>query len=51
MPQISCTWLDIFPEAQEKIVVMIQIEHLGEMDYREVNGRMETVGLREQLYL
>jgi len=51
MHQGSCTWLDNFPEAKEKIVVMFHIEHLCEMDYREVDGRVETVGLREQSYL
>ena len=30
---------------------MIQIEHLGEMDYREVDGRIEATGLTEQSYL
>ena len=30
---------------------MIHIEHLGEMDYREVDGRIEAVGLPEQSYL
>jgi hypothetical protein len=45
------SWLDRYPEAREKIVAMIHIEHLGEMDYREVDGRVEAVGLPEQSYL
>ena len=30
---------------------MIQTEHLGEMDYREVDGRVEPTGYAEQSYL
>ncbi|MCH7695885.1 MAG: hypothetical protein IIB73_06240 [Proteobacteria bacterium] len=45
------TWLTRHPEAKELIVGMIQIEHLGEMDYREVDGRIEATGLTEQSYL
>ena len=45
------TWLNRYPEAREKIVGMIQAEHLGEMDYREVDGRVEATGLAEQSYL
>jgi hypothetical protein len=45
------SWLNRYPEAREKIVAMIHIEHLGEMDYREVDGRVEAVGLPEQSYL
>ena len=45
------SWLNRYPEAREKIVAMIHIEHLGEMDYREVDGRIEAVGLPEQSYL
>lgn len=44
-------WLTRHPEAKEPIVGLIQIEHLGEMDYREVDGRVEAVGLPEQSYL
>ena len=44
-------WLNRYPEAKQKIVGMIQAEHLGEMDYREINGRVESVGLAEQSYL
>jgi hypothetical protein len=47
----AVSWLDRYPEAREKIVAMIHIEHLGEMDYREVDGRVEAVGLPEQSYL
>jgi hypothetical protein len=45
------SWLHRFPEAKEKIVGMIQAEHLGEMDYREVDGQVEATGLAEQSYL
>lgn len=45
------SWLNRYPEAGEKIVGMIQAEHLGEMDFREVAGRVEAVGLAEQSYL
>ncbi|GIR72457.1 MAG: hypothetical protein CM15mP74_37080 [Halieaceae bacterium] len=33
-------WFTRHPEAKRKIVGMIQTEHLGEMDYREVDGRV-----------
>lgn len=45
------TWLNRVPEAREPLVGMIQIEHTGEMDYREVDGRVEPTGLAEQSYL
>lgn len=45
------SWLTRYPEAKEKLVGIIQAEHLGEMDYREVDGRVEAVGLAEQSYL
>jgi hypothetical protein len=45
------TWFNRHPEAMEPIVGMIQIEHMGEMDYREVDGRVEATGLAEQSYL
>ena len=45
------SWLNRHPEAIEKLVGMIQAEHMGEMDYREVNGKVEPVGLAEQSYL
>ena len=47
----SPTWFNRHPEAMEPIVGMIQIEHMGEMDYREVDGRVEATGLAEQSYL
>jgi len=47
----SATWFNRHPEAMEPIVGMIQIEHMGEMDYREVDGRVEATGLAEQSYL
>ena len=45
------SWLDKYPEAREKIVALIHVEHLGEMDYREVDGHVEATGLPEQSYL
>jgi hypothetical protein len=47
----EATWFHRHPEATEPIVGMIQIEHLGEMDYREKDGRVEATGLAEQSYL
>ncbi len=48
---VEQTWLNRHPEAKEPIVGVIQAEHMGEMDYREVDGRVEPVGLAEQSYL
>ncbi len=45
------TWLNRFPNDRNKIVGVVQAEHLGEMDYREIDGRVEEVGLAEQSYL
>ncbi len=45
------TWLTRNPEAKKPIIGMIQIEHMGEMDYREVDNRVEATGLAEQSYL
>jgi hypothetical protein len=44
-------WLSRYPEAREKIVGVIQAEHMGEMDYREVDGVVEATGYAEQSYL
>ncbi len=44
-------WLNRYPEAREKIVGLIQAEHMGEMDYREVDGVVEPTGYAEQSYL
>jgi hypothetical protein len=44
-------WFTRHPEAKDQIVAMIQTEHLGEMDYREVDGRVEPTGYAEQSYL
>ncbi len=44
-------WFTRFPEKKRNIVGMIQAEHLGEMDYREVEGRVEPTGHAEQSYL
>ncbi len=48
---IKETWLNRHPEAREPIVGLIQIEHMGEMDYREIDGRLKPVGVAEQSYL
>jgi hypothetical protein len=45
------SWLTRYPEAKDKLVGIIQAEHMGEMDYREVDGKVEAVGLAEQSYL
>ena len=44
-------WFTRFPEKKSNIVGMIQTEHLGEMDYREVDGRVEPTDHAEQSYL
>ncbi|HJO02414.1 MAG TPA: hypothetical protein QGG47_00415 [Acidobacteriota bacterium] len=45
------SWLTRNPEAREPLVAILQAEHMGEMDYREVDGVVEPVGLAEQSYL
>ena len=45
------SWLQRYPEVAHKFVGIVQAEHLGEMDYREVDGKVEAVGLAEQSYL
>ena len=50
-PYTQYTWLNRYPEAREKIVGVIQMEHLGELDHREVDGRVEPTGLAEHSYL
>ncbi len=45
------SWLNRYPEAREKIVGVIQAEHMGEMDYREVDGVVQPTGYAEQSYL
>jgi len=45
------TWMRREPQVKDKIVAMIQAEHMGEMDYREVGGKVEATGLAEQSYL
>jgi hypothetical protein len=44
-------WFTRHPEAKSKVVAMIQTEHLGEMDYREIDNRVEPTGDAEQSYL
>lgn len=44
-------WLNRYPDAREKIVGLVQAEHMGEMDYREVDGVVEPTGYAEQSYL
>jgi len=45
------SWLARNPRARAPLVAILQAEHLGEMDYREVDDRVEPVGLAEQSYL
>ena len=45
------SWPVRHPEALEPLVALMHIEHMGEMDYREVDGKLEAVGLAEQSYL
>ncbi len=45
------SWPVRHPEALEPLVALMHIEHMGEMDFREVDGRVEPVGLAEQSYL
>ena len=44
-------WFTRFPQMKRNIVAMVQTEHLGEMDYREIDGRVEPTGYAEQSYL
>jgi hypothetical protein len=44
-------WLQRHPEAKEPIVGLIHIEHLGEMEYREIGGKVEPTGFAEHSYL
>jgi hypothetical protein len=44
-------WFRRNPEAKEPIVGMIHMEHLGEMEYREVDGKVEPTGFGENAYL
>ena len=39
------------PDLKDKVVGLIQTEHLGEMDYKEVNGQVLPTGYTEQSYL
>ena len=45
------SWLKKNPELRNKVVGLIQAEHLGEMDYKEVNGEVFSTGYTEQSYL
>ena len=45
------SWLARHPEAMEPLVALMHIEHMGEMDFREIDGVVEPVGLAEQSYL
>ena len=44
-------WLICHPEVKKHIVGMIHIEHLGELEYREIDGRVEPTGYGEHSYL
>ena len=45
------SWLKKNPDLKDKVVGLIQTEHLGEMDYKEVNGEVLPTGYTEQSYL
>ena len=45
------SWLKKNPNLKDKVVGLIQAEHLGEMDYKEVNGEVIPTGYSEQSYL
>ena len=45
------SWLNKNPNLKDKVVGLIQAEHLGEMDYKEVNGEVLPTGYTEQSYL
>ena len=45
------SWLNRKPQGSKTFVGLIHIEHLGEMDYREVGGEVQPTGLPEQSYL
>lgn len=45
------SWLNRYPEVHDKIVGLVSLEHMGEMDYREVDGIVEPTGYAEQTYL
>ncbi|MEM7334397.1 MAG: hypothetical protein AAF490_20105 [Chloroflexota bacterium] len=47
----EASWFTRYPARIEPIVSMIQMEHIGERDWREVNGRIEPIDLPEQSYL
>ena len=45
------SWLKKNPDLKNKVVGLIQAEHLGEMDYKELNGEVIATGYAEQSYL
>ena len=47
----NVSWLKKNPDLKNKVVGLIQAEHLGEMDYKEVNGEILPTGYTEQSYL
>ena len=47
----NVSWLKKNPDLKDKVVGLIQAEHLGEMDYKEVNGEILPTGYTEQSYL
>ncbi|MBE8538949.1 PGF-CTERM sorting domain-containing protein [Geoglobus acetivorans] len=44
-------WLEKHPEVKEKIVGLIAMEHLGQVEYREVGNKFEPTGLVEPSFL
>lgn len=51
MSHLSPDWLHRHPETKEPIVGMIHVEHLGEIEYREIDVKVEATGLAEHSYL
>ena len=47
----NVSWLKKNPDLKDKVVGLIQTEHLGEMDYIEVNGQVLPTGYTVQSYL
>ena len=44
-------WWERYPERRDKIVAMVQAEHLGEMEYREEGEEVIATGLAEHSFI
>lgn len=51
MAHYDSDWFYRFPEKKDPIVATTHIEHLGDLEYREVDGRVEPTGYGEPSYL